>query len=100
MYLYKNPQSNAILKRVHQVTGSMLKTKDLANKIFDALDRWTEILSSIAYYAVRCSYHSTLSAIPGQLVFGEDMLLNISFESNHKKGKSIMITFMKIPKEC
>ena len=62
----------------------MLKTKDVANKIFDALDPWMESLSSIAY-AVRCSYHSTLGATPGQLVFGPDMLLNISFKSNYRK---------------
>ena len=99
----KNPQSNAILERVHQVTGSMLKTKDVANKIFDALDPWMESLSSI-FFAVRCSYHSTLGATPGQLVFGPDMLLNISFKSNYRKygnqnkSESIMRTFVKIPK--
>ena len=79
----KNPQSNAILERVHQVTGSMLKTKDLQNVIFDLLDPWSEILASIAY-AVRCSYHSTLKATPGQLVFGRDMLLDIKFEPNYE----------------
>jgi hypothetical protein len=80
----KNPQANAILERIHQVVGSMLKTKDLANVIFDAVAPWSDILASVAY-AVRCSYHSTLQATPGQLVFGRDMLLDIDFQPNWAK---------------
>ncbi len=80
----KNPQSNAILERIHQVVGSMLKTKDLQSHIFDSVDPWGSILASIAY-AVRCSYHSTLKGTPGQLVFGRDMLLNIKFHPNFKQ---------------
>ena len=68
----KNPQSNAILERIHQVMGNMLKTKSLVEREFDVVDPWGEILASIAY-AIRCSYHSTLQATPGQLVFGRDM---------------------------
>ena len=45
----KNPQANVILERIHQVVGSMLKTKDLANVTFDAVFPWGEILASIAY---------------------------------------------------
>ena len=78
----KNPQSNAILERIHQVVGSMLKTKDLVNIEFDELDMWNPILASIAY-AIRCSHHSTLNATPGQLVFGRDMLLDLKFEPNY-----------------
>lgn len=78
----KNPQSNAILERIHQVTGNMLKTMDLVNIEFDVIDPWTSILTSIAY-AVRCSFHSTLKATPGQLVFGRDMLLDLKFEPNY-----------------
>ena len=75
----KNPQANAIVERIHQVVGSMLKTNDLVNRIFDAIDPWGNILAAIAY-AIRCSYHSTLQATPGQLVFGRDMLLDIKFD--------------------
>ena len=80
----KNPQANAILERVHQVVGSMLKTKDLVNIEFDELDMWSPILASVAY-AIRCSHHSTLNATPGQLVFGRDMLLDLKFEPNYEK---------------
>jgi hypothetical protein len=79
----KNPQSNAILERIHQVVGSMLKTRDLANIVFDVVDPWSKILASVAY-AVRCSHHSTLGGTPGQLVFGRDMLLDIAFEPNYQ----------------
>ena len=72
----KKSQANVIVERIHQVVGSMLKTNDLVNRIFDAIDPWGNILAAIAY-AIRCSYHSTLQATPGQLVFGRDMLLDI-----------------------
>ena len=100
----KNPQSNAILERIHQVMGSMLKTKNLTEREFDVVDPWGEILASIAY-AIRCSYHRTLQATPGQLVFGRDMLLDISFSPDYKniwkKNRSVstMITHAKILSE-
>ena len=80
----KNPQSNAILERIHQVVGSMLKTKDLVNIKFDELDMWNPILASVAY-AIRCRNHSTLNATPGQLIFGRDMLLDLKFDPNYKQ---------------
>ena len=80
----KNPQANAILEIIHQVFGSMLKTKDLANVMFDVVAPWSEILASIVY-AVRCSYNSTLQATPGKLVFGRDMLLEINLQLNYRE---------------
>ena len=44
----KNPQANAMVERVHQVVKNMLRVKDLTNHIFDYLDPWGEILSSVA----------------------------------------------------
>ena len=66
------------------VFGSMLKTKDLANFTYNAIAPWSDINTSIAY-AVRCSYHRTLQATRGQLVFGCDMLLGINFQPNYKE---------------
>ena len=74
----KNPQANAILERVHQVLGDMLRTKNLQQYDFDALDPWSDILASVAW-AIRSTHHSTLKASPAQLVFNRDMLLNIKF---------------------
>jgi len=73
----KNPQSNAPVERVHQVIHNMIVTKDLDGRTFDYIDPWGEILSSIAW-AVRASHHSTFNKTPGQLVFGRDIIFNLS----------------------
>ena len=54
----------------------MIKTKELDKLVFDYIDPWGEVLSSVAW-AIRASYHSTLQATPAQLVFGRDMLFNM-----------------------
>ena len=74
----KNPQANAILERVHQVLGDMLRTKNLQNYDFDDIDPWGELLASVAW-AIRSTHHTTLQASPAQLVFSRDMMLNIKF---------------------
>jgi len=68
---------NAIVERVHQVLSNMFRTKDLSKRIFDYVNPWDEILSSVAW-AIRASYHSTLQATPAQLVFHRDMVFNIA----------------------
>ena len=73
----KNPQANAILERVHQVLGDMLRTKELQKHTFDTVDPWSDILASVAW-AIRSTHHTTLQASPAQLVFSRDMLLNVS----------------------
>jgi transposase InsO family protein len=66
----ENPQANAPVEQVHQVIQNMIRTKDLNIYMFDYINPWDEILSSIAW-AIRASYHSTLvGATPAQLVFG------------------------------
>ena len=80
----KNPQSNSPVERIHQVIMNMLNTKGLKDRIFDFIDPWGEILSSIAW-AIRASHHSTLGATPAQLVFGRDMLFNIKSLVNWKE---------------
>ena len=89
----KNPQSNAIIERVHQVVGDMLRVHDLKNYSFDEIDPWGPILQNIAY-AIRSTHHTTTNASPGQLVFGRDMLFNIPFtpdwtQIEHNKQKLI-----------
>jgi hypothetical protein len=39
---------------------------------------WGPFLASAAY-AIRSTFHTTLKATPGQLVFGRDMVLPIKF---------------------
>ena len=80
----KNPQSNSPVERIHQVLMNMFNTQGLNDRVFDFIDPWGEILSSIAW-AVRASHHSTLDATPAQLVFGRDMLFNMQSLINWKE---------------
>ena len=80
----KNPQSNSPVERIHQVLRNMFLTKNLREQIFDYIDPFRSILSSIAW-AVRASYNSATDATPAQLVFGRDMLINIKALVNWKE---------------
>jgi hypothetical protein len=77
----RNPQANAIVERVHQVIGNIIRTFELENNYLDEADPWKAILSATAF-AVRSTYHTTLQKTPGQLVFGRDMILNVKHEAN------------------
>jgi transposase InsO family protein len=79
----ENPQANGAVERIHQVVRDMIVTKDLNEVVFDLIDPWGPILSSVAY-AIRASYHSTLAATPAQLVFGRDMIFNIRMIADWK----------------
>ena len=84
MHHYKNLQAISILERIHQVISSMIKTKDLSNVTFESVALWSKILTSIMY-EVWCSYHGTLQATHGQLLFGRNMILDIDFQTNYKE---------------
>ena len=77
----RNPQANAIVERVHQVIGNIIRTFELENNYLDEGDPWKGILSATAF-AVRSTFHTTLRNTPGQLVFGRDMILNVKHEAN------------------
>jgi hypothetical protein len=74
-----NPQSNRIRERVHQVLGNALRAFELENKELDTNDPWRPFLSA-AVWAIRSTVHTTLDATPGQLAFGQDMLLPIQLK--------------------
>ena len=75
-----NPQANSVLERIHQVLGNMLRTQQIEDTI-SIQQPWENFLAAAAW-AIRSTYHTTLAATPGQLVFGRDMLLNIAFKAN------------------
>ena len=79
-----NPQSNAILERVHQVLGDCLRSFNLDNRDLHPEDPFEEFLTASAY-AIRCAYHSTLGFSPAQLVFGRDMFMPIESDINWEK---------------
>jgi hypothetical protein len=76
-----NPQAKGIIERVHLVLADALRTFELQERELDATDPWSSFLASAAF-AIRSTYHTTLGASPGQLVFGRDMLLPIKFKAN------------------
>ena len=73
----KNPQANNPVDQVHQVILNMLFTKDIDNKVFDYIYPWGESLVNIAW-AIRASYHCTIEATPGQVVFDISIIFNLA----------------------
>ena len=75
----RNPQANAIVERVHQTLGNLIRSFELQdNPYLDTDDPWSGILAAAAF-AMCSTYHTTLRAMPGQLVFGRDMILNMQY---------------------
>ncbi len=71
----RNPQANAIIERVHQTIGNIIRAFDV--QAMDSNDPWGGILAA-TMFAVRATFHTTLQASPMQLVFGRDAILNIN----------------------
>lgn len=63
---------------LYQVLGNGLRTFDLDNVDLDDDDPFEPYCTATAY-AIRCTYHTTLGASPGQLVFGRDMMLPVRY---------------------
>ena len=67
--LTQNPQANAIIERAHQTLGNLIRSFQLQDKpYYDLDDPWGGILVAVAF-ALRSTYHMTLQATPGQLIF-------------------------------
>ena len=82
----RNPQANAIIERIHQTIGNMIRTFEITEQEVDESDPWSGLLSAVMF-ATRATYYSTLKATPMQLVFGHDAILNTTFEANWKNIK-------------
>ena len=80
----KNPQANAVLERVHQVLGQMLRTAELDMAESVAPDDVDVFLDNAAW-AIRSTYHTVLKASPGAAIFGRDMLFDIPFVADWAK---------------
>ena len=93
-----NPQSKGIIEWVHQVIGNSLPVLDISESTNPPTlgddELWENMLSSVAW-AMYSTYHTMLEATPGQLVFGHDMLLPITFRANwvhiHNKKQTLII---------
>jgi transposase InsO family protein len=76
-----NPRSNGIIERIHQVLRDSVATFELSKQELPEVNPFDSFCAS-ASWAIRSSFHSTLQATPGQLVFGRDMLLDLKFKAN------------------
>jgi hypothetical protein len=53
--------------------GNMLRAFELEERELDPDDPWNEFLQACAF-GIRSTFHTTLQASPGQLVFERDMI--------------------------
>jgi hypothetical protein len=64
----------------------MLRSFDLENNHENLQEQqdnpFDYFLQSTAWLSIRSTYHTTLQAIPCQIVFGRDMIHNIAFRAN------------------
>ena len=67
------------MERVHQTLNSMMRLHDIENRILDPKEPFIDILCTCAW-AIRSTVHTTLKASPAQIVFGRDMLFDLSFK--------------------
>ena len=75
----RNPQSNTIIKLIHQNIGNIILTFDVSNIVNN--NPWSGLLVT-TMFAVRATYHTTLQSSPIQLVFGRYAILNINHVSD------------------
>ena len=74
-----NPQSNAILKRIHEVLTYCLTTFKVEDLGIDKEEEDPiEEYLLMASYAIQCAFHNTHGHSPGQLVFRHDMFMLIN----------------------
>ena len=80
----RNPQANAILERVHQTLGNIIRTFSFEDLEED--DPWSGILSAAAF-AIRATVSTTTEKSPMQLVYGRDAILNIQHTTDWTRIK-------------
>ena len=83
----RNPQANAILERVHGNVGNMILTFELEDIELDEDDPFCGLISVVGF-AIRSTYHTTLQATPGQLVFGRDVIFSIQYIADWQHTKN------------
>ena len=76
----KNPQSNAMIERVHLTIGDSLRAMNLSERKYDETSAHG-ILQAIAW-GLRTTYHTSLRTSPGQLTFGQDMVVPATYLAN------------------
>ena len=68
-----------MIKCAHQMLRNLIRSFELQDNLYiDMDDPWSGILAA-ALFAMCSMYHTTLRAMPGQLIFGRDMILNMQY---------------------
>ena len=73
----KNPQANSV-ERVHQTLGNILRSYKLGDHDFDYQDPWSQILAN-------CTWDICSTVHTAKIVFGQDMLFDLSFTTEYKE---------------
>jgi hypothetical protein len=65
--------------------GNMLRTFELEERELDPDDPWNEFSQAFSF-VIRSTFHRTLQAFPGQLVFEIDVIHDIRRQANCDRG--------------
>jgi hypothetical protein len=65
----------------------MLRAFELEERELDMDDPWNEFLQACAF-DIMSTFHTTLQASRGQLVFGRDMIHHVRFQANWDRIKN------------
>jgi hypothetical protein len=77
----QNPQVNSMVERAHQTIHDMIATQNIERKQDLPGGSWAGILSAVAF-AMQATIHTTMRAMPMQLVYNRDAIHNIWFEAD------------------
>ena len=72
----RNPMSNALLERIHQVLGNLVQTFNISQTYVDKNYPWTGILAASAFVICSTTNIQKVNS-PVQLIFCRDMILQI-----------------------
>jgi hypothetical protein len=77
----KNPQANSILEHAHQTVGNMVRASNLMAQDLSTHFALSRLMHNVQW-ALNTTFHTTLKATPGQLVFQHDLILPTQFLAN------------------
>ena len=77
----RNPQANSMVERCHQTIGNVIRTFTDDFGELDKQQPWQGIIAAVKF-ACHATIHTTLNALPTQLVFERDAILNSRYETN------------------
>jgi len=78
----RNPQSNSMIERCHKTLHNMIRSAQIKDKRdLDSLLGFKGVLAACRK-AMNSTVHTTARAMPAQLVFGRDAMLNATFQAD------------------